>query len=301
MTSRFPNSPDISLKLFEEGEVKAKKFSANMQKSGGWSLVTLLSLIPVALFVIATFGMVIFLVVNIQKIESRQDQLKQEKTTEDLLNDVQLLNYALAAEDLEKAGYIAILETYASQMSQGTFTNSKGDVLSSPNLLAITQNIGGQEAAHSQALRETYIPYVCSLLPSPQKEACGPISPCTYDFGLQSQHLRAPQVNLTGIPLDSSEAFIDGFQLAELMERIGQAAYVEALSLLRIPEVRRIAAGILAAESEHTALYRFFLGTNPSPTTVVEGLSFNNVFCAAAPFVTNRDSCYPWSTRVCPT
>lgn len=222
--------------------------------------------------------------VESKHIKRSVDVLYIETTDNILLNDIAVLNFALGAEDLESAGYQAITSAIAG-LSSSTYTSSKGDVLNGTNIVNIISKLGGEEAAHANALRTVYIPNLCSLLSPAKRANCGPIQPCQYSFGLT--------------PVNNAAGYTAAFNLGMTMEQVGEGAYIEAMGLIKSPEVRKVAAGILSVESEHTALLRYILGNNPSPSTVVPPLSVNQVLCAASAFVSNANTCAPWKNAVC--
>jgi len=259
----------------------AKRFDKYVRKFNRQTLVWIcifgISFAAIIVLVSLTFA-------NSENIKISVDALHSERKDKTTLSDISVLNFALAAEDLEAAGYIVLINAL-SGLSGGTFTTKNGDILNGSNILSITKSLGGSETAHASALRNTYIPNLCASLSAENRVNCAPIQKCQYNFGLTVTN--------------TSAGYVAALNLAMTMEQVGEGAYVQAMNLIKDSTIRTVAAGILAVESEHTAFFRYLLGMTPSPVNVVSALTVNQVLCAAAPFVSNADTCPPWNSRKC--
>jgi hypothetical protein len=144
--------------------------------------------------------------------------------------DVQVVNYALALEDLESALYTQAIARLTTGGTSGIGTTIPGLGITSGQDLSQLQEYGQVEAQHATFLRSALTSAGATTIPV-----------FAYDFGLQN--LSRQQV----------------IQLVYAAELHGVSAYEGAIPFFATYTYLQLAAAILGTEARHTAALAFTL------------------------------------------
>jgi rubrerythrin len=174
--------------------------------------------------------------------------------TDDDLDDVEVLNFALTLEHLEYAFYRDGLERFDESDFKGAkalrgFANRvRGDVRS--NL----EDVRDHEETHVDTLTAV----ITDLGGEPVEEAC-------YDFGY-----------------DTVSEFLG---IAAVLENTGVSAYDGAISQIEAEELLTAGATIATVEARHASYLNLLTGDSPFPEAFDEPLTSEDVLDAAGGFI----------------
>lgn len=163
------------------------------------------------------------------------------------VTDVQVLNYALTLEFLERRFYQEGLANF----TQEDFVNAGFEDPFYSNLQAIAYD----ERTHVDFLTKAII----------AAEAT-PVSEATYSF-----------------PVTDARSFVT---LSSVLEGVGVSAYLGAAASIMEKAYLTAAGTILTVEARHSAYIRDKIGQEPFPAPFDTPLGFNEVFSLAAMFIT---------------
>ena len=175
-------------------------------------------------------------------------------TTPGLSTDLDILNYALALENLEAAFYNTQLPRFASL----DFSNTNyGSVFGSKVIGNIATYIGAirdHENAHVAALKATIT-------------ALGgtPVAACTYNFGVTN-------IN-------------DFLMVAMALENTGVMAYDGAIAMITNPDVKQAGATIATVEARHASYLNVLNGAIPFPSAFDTPKAKADVLAIAGQFI----------------
>jgi len=167
--------------------------------------------------------------------------------------DLEVLNYALTLEQLERAFYQRGLE----QFTEDDFLNAES---LQPQREAVrqavygyVQRLGEQETIHANVLTEAV-----DLLGGT------PAEPAVYDFGFETV----------------DEMLVVG----QTLENAGVAAYAGVAPMIESPDLLRVALSIHSVEARHAAIFNYLLGDSPFPDPFDPALSPDEVLAAVSDF-----------------
>ncbi|KAI9818742.1 MAG: hypothetical protein M1826_001330 [Phylliscum demangeonii] len=161
--------------------------------------------------------------------------------------DVEILNYALTLEFLERKFYAEGLQNY----TQADFVNAG---FADP-FYANLQTIASDERTHVDFINKAIV-----------AAGAQPVHEATYLF-----------------PSTDVKSFIT---LASIFEGVGVSAYLGAAGKIVNKDYLTVAGSILTIEARHTSYLRSLLQESPFPTPFDTPLDFNEVFSLAAMFIT---------------
>ncbi|MFB6163877.1 MAG: ferritin-like domain-containing protein [Haloarculaceae archaeon] len=182
---------------------------------------------------------------------------KQDRKADDDTSDVDVLNYALTLEHLERAFYRDGLEEFSDDelMNADVLSSFSGHATSKvPDFL---REIRDDEAAHVDAITSTV-----------KKLGGDPVSEAEYDFGY-----------------DDASGFLG---VARALENTGVAAYKGAAPTVSNDAVFEAAIGIHSVEGRHAAFLNELNGTSPFPKPVDEPKSMDEVTQIASQFIVSN-------------
>jgi len=194
---------------------------------------------------------------------------QQTNLTPPPINDVDILNYALALEHLEAAFYVQVGNRFtASDYANNIYAPIFGSVINS-NVASYVAAIRDHELAHVQAIR--------SLISGLNGT---PVSACTYTFGVND-------VN-------------DFLSVAMALENTGVMAYDGALALLSNADVKQAAATIATVEARHASYLNVLNGQLPFPSAFDSPKSRAEILAIAARYISSCPGGGPTSNPVGP-
>ncbi|AGN01890.1 hypothetical protein L593_09725 [Salinarchaeum sp. Harcht-Bsk1] len=167
--------------------------------------------------------------------------------------DLEVLNYALTLEQLERGFYERGLE----QFTEEDFVNAES-LQAQPEAVrqavyAYVQRLGEQERIHANLLTEAV-----DLLGGT------PAEPAAYDFGFETV----------------DEMLVVG----QTLENAGVAAYAGVAPLVESPDLLSAALAIHSVEARHAAIFNYLLGDSPFPDPFDPALSPDEVLEAVSGF-----------------
>ena len=170
--------------------------------------------------------------------------------------DLDILNYALALENLEAAYYNLYVGKYtASDYAGSNFTPIFGTKING-NIVSYIGAIRDHENTHVSALQSTI------------KSLGGiPVAPCTYSFGVNN-------VN-------------DFLMTAMALENTGVMAYDGALAMITNLDVRQAAATIATVEARHASYLNVLNGALPFPSAFDTPKAKADILAIAGQFITS--------------
>ena len=182
--------------------------------------------------------------------------LAQTTTPPTSSTDIDILNYALALENLEAAFYVQGLARFgASDFNNSLYTPVFGSKING-NVLTYVQAIRDHELAHVSALVST----ITSL-------GGTPAAACTYNFGVNN-------VN-------------DFLMVAMALENTGVMAYDGAIAMITNPDVKQAAATIATVEARHASYLNVLNGQIPFPAAFDTPKSRAEILAIAGQFITS--------------
>lgn len=137
---------------------------------------------------------------------------------------------------------VAILNSALDLENMAIFVYTDGARLLRGNALTVGRTFLGHEQAHARGIARA----IKSLGGTPNQPKTA------YDIGKPTSQF-------------------DVLQMAEKIENVAVAAYVDAIPKLRDPKLRATAAAIATTEAEHIAVLRKALGHRAVPTAFVTG------------------------------
>ncbi|KAF8858634.1 hypothetical protein BDZ45DRAFT_393589 [Acephala macrosclerotiorum] len=183
-----------------------------------------------------------------KNLESRQDPATG---LPDGLTDIDILEFALTAENLETAFY---------QQGFTKFPDSDFAALGlTTQDIANLKSIGGTEQTH-----------VTTLTSAIAGAGTAPVQPCTYNFGFTT-----------------AQAMV---ATAGVLENIGVSAYLAAAPLVKTPAILTVAAEIVTVEARHQTFIRTASKAAAIPSAFDTPLGIRAVFTLAAGFISSCPS-----------
>lgn len=168
--------------------------------------------------------------------------------------DLDVLNYALALENLEAAFYTQGLNRFtAGDFSGASFVQTFGTKISN-NVFGYLQAIRDHEVAHVQAISTV----IRSLGGTPAPA-------CTYKFSYASP-----------------DEFI---MVAMVLENTGVSAYDGAIGLVKNPDIIQAGASIATVEARHAAYLNLLNGAIPFPTAFDQARTMQDILATASQFI----------------
>jgi len=186
--------------------------------------------------------------------ETGDDRPAPDRTADDDVTDVDVLNYALSLEHLENAFYREGLAEFSDDELTSADALSPFDESVRTSVPDYLSTAGAHEAAHVEAIAET----VEDLGGTPVEEA-------TYDFGYETP------TEFLGV--------------AKALENTGVAAYKGAAPSVSNDDVFAAALGIHSVEARHAAVLNELNLESPYPAGVDEPKSMAEVQEIAGQFV----------------
>jgi len=186
--------------------------------------------------------------------ETGEDRPAPDRTADDGVSDVDVLNYALTLEHLENAFYREGLAAFSDEelMNADALSGFDESVrMMVPDHLATA---GAHEAAHVDAIAATV-----------EKLGGTPVAEATYDFGYETPS--------------------EFLGVAKALENTGVAAYKGAAPSVSNDEVFSAALGIHSVEARHAALLNELNLESPFPAGVDEPKSMAEVREIAGQFI----------------
>ena len=170
--------------------------------------------------------------------------------------DIDILNYALALENLEAAFYVQNLARFgASDFNNSLYTPIFGS------------KINGNVLTYIQAIRDHEVAHVAALVATITSLGGTPAPACTYNFGVNN-------VN-------------DFLMVAMALENTGVMAYDGAIAMITNPDVKQAAASIATVEGRHAAYLNVLNGQIPFPSAFDTPKSRSEVLAIAGQFITS--------------
>ncbi len=188
------------------------------------------------------------LVGAVSAVEAREAQAASSTT------DIDLLNYALTLENLERRFYVQVTSRFSSRdFRRARIFDGLGSYLRNTayrNFQIIRQH----EEAHVHALRSTIV----SLGGTPVPE-------CTYNFGVKS--------------------VADVVRTARVLENTGVMAYDGAIAYIKSPEYVTVGATIATIEARHASYLNLINRAIPFPASFDTPKSPQDICKAISPFI----------------
>ena len=179
-----------------------------------------------------------------------------QTTTPSASTDLDILNYALALENLEAAFYVNGLSRFGpSDLTNNQFTSVFGTKINN-NIPSYITAIRDHELVHVTALKST----ITSL-------GGTPVQPCTYSFGVNN---------------------VNDFLIAAMaLENTGVMAYDGAISLITNLDVKQAAASIATVEARHASYLNVLNGAIPFPSAFDTPKSKADVLAIAGAYLSS--------------
>jgi Ferritin-like domain len=180
----------------------------------------------------------------------------QPATTGTASTDLDILNYALALENLEAAFYV-----------QGLARFTATDFASGNNTPVFGSKINGNVLTYIGAIRDHEVTHVATLKTTITSLGGTPVAPCVYSFGVNN-------VN-------------DFLTTAMALENTGVMAYDGAIALITNPDVKQAAATIATVEARHASYLNVLNGAIPFPAAFDTPKSMADILAIAGQFITS--------------
>jgi hypothetical protein len=193
------------------------------------------------------------------KIISAQSPTTGTTTTAAATTDLDILNYALALENLEAAFYTMYAGKFSAADFNGSNTVPVFGTKVTGNITSYISSIRDHELAHVAALNST----ITSL-------GGTPIAACVYNFGINN-------VN-------------DFLMAAMALENTGVMAYDGAIAMISSPTVKQAAATIATVEARHAAYLNVLNGTLPFPSAFDTPKAMADVLAIAGQYISSCPS-----------
>jgi hypothetical protein len=177
-------------------------------------------------------------------------------TTAPATTDLDLLNYALALENLEAAFYTMYAGKYSTSDFAGSNTVPIFGTKVTGNITNYIATIRDHEVAHVAALKST----ITSL-------GGTPVAACVYNFGVNN-------VN-------------DFLMTAMALENTGVMAYDGAIAMVTSPTIKQAAATIATVEARHASYLNVLNGALPFPSAFDTPKAMSDVLAIAGQFISS--------------
>jgi hypothetical protein len=170
--------------------------------------------------------------------------------------DLDILNYALALENLEAAFYTMYVGKY-----------SASDFIGSNTVPIFGTKVTGNITNYISAIRDHEVAHVAALTSTITSLGGTPVAACVYNFGVNN-------VN-------------DFLMTAMALENTGVMAYDGAIAMISSPTVKQAAATIATVEARHASYLNVLNGALPFPSAFDTPKSMADVLAIAGQFISS--------------
>jgi len=202
-----------------------------------------------------------------------------------LRRDIDVLNYALTLEHLESAFYQQVLTAFpsAAHLNDSALA-ARG--LNTTEVFTALQHVASDEATHVSALNSTITKLCSQFTDDFDRDLCGPVSPCTYNFSLHTA---------SGVMKTLQSVLV----VASSLEDVGVSAYDGQVKNINNKDILTTAATIATVEARHASYLRFLVQEIPFPAAFDTPRTRKEVLCIASGFIADKNSCTGFRTLAC--